>query len=87
MKTTLIAIAMALLFASCSTSPAPARNVSGKRHPNLAAAQELIYRAFEKISDAQNANEFDMEGHAKKAKALLDQASDEIKLAAQAANK
>ncbi|MGD0097294.1 MAG: hypothetical protein ABSB60_12425 [Terracidiphilus sp.] len=56
------------------------------RHPNLAAAQELIDRAFEKISAAQDANEFDMDGHAAKAKEHLMQAREEIKLAARAAN-
>ena len=62
-------------------------NVSHKRHPNLAAAQTLIEKAVNKVSAAQAANEFDMEGHAAKAKALLDQAYAEIKLAALTANK
>ncbi|HTZ51625.1 MAG TPA: hypothetical protein VMF68_08195 [Spirochaetia bacterium] len=56
-------------------------------HPNLAAAQNFIERAIKRVSDAQQANEFDMGGHAAKAKALLDQAYEEIKLAALAANK
>jgi hypothetical protein len=62
-------------------------NVNHRRHPNLAAAQEHIEKAINKISAAQVANEFDMEGHAAKAKSLLDQAYVEIKLAALAANK
>jgi len=65
----------------------PAHNVSGKRHPNLAAAQRLSEQAFEKISAAQIANEFDMNGHAAKAKELLEQANKELKEAAEAANK
>lgn len=64
----------------------PAENVSGKRHPNLAAAQHLTEQAFSRISDAQRANEFDMGGHAAKAKELLDQANRELKMAAEAAN-
>jgi hypothetical protein len=64
-----------------------ARNVSAARHPNLAAAQEFIERAINKVSAAQVANEFDMKGHAAKAKKLLDEAYAEIKLAAEAANK
>jgi len=60
--------------------------VSPRRHPNLAQAQKLIERAREKVSDAQRANEFDMNGHAAKAKGLLDDAYVEIKLAAEAAN-
>lgn len=66
---------------------APERNVSGARHPNLAAAQRLAQQAFEKISAAQQANEFDMQGHAAHAKELLDQANQELKAAAEAANK
>ena len=65
----------------------PARNVSGARHPNLAAAQRLAQNAYEKISAAQSANEFDMDGHAAKAKQLLEQANNELKAAAEAANK
>jgi hypothetical protein len=65
----------------------PQQNVSGKRHPNLAAAQRLCEQAFEKIQAAQQANEFDMSGHASKAKELLDQANHELKQAAESANK
>jgi F0F1-type ATP synthase membrane subunit b/b' len=65
----------------------PAQNVSGKRHPNLAAAQRLTAQAFQKVTAAQQANEWDMEGHAAKAKDLLDQANNELKQAAEAANK
>ena len=63
----------------------PAENV-GHRHPNLEAAQRLIGQAFDRLSAAQGANEWDMDGHAQHAKELLDQASREIKLAAQSAN-
>jgi hypothetical protein len=59
----------------------------GPRHPNLLEAQELIGRAWTKILDAQKANEFDMGGHAQKAKEALDVASREVKLAAEAANR
>ena len=65
----------------------PARNVSGARHPNLAAAQRLAAQAYEKVVAAQKANEYDMEGHAQKAKDLLEQANQELKQAAEAANK
>jgi len=66
--------------------PAPKRNVSAAAHPNLAAAQRLTAQAFAKITAAQDANEFDLGGHAAKAKALLDQANNELKQAAQTAN-
>lgn len=57
-----------------------------ERHPNLVEAQRLIERALEKVSAAQEANEFDMDGHAAKAKELLGQAREQIKMAAHAAN-
>jgi hypothetical protein len=64
----------------------PAENVSHKKHPNLAQAQRLVEQAFNKISVAQQANEWDMHGHAEKAKKLLDEANNELKQAALAAN-
>lgn len=63
-----------------------AGRVSPARHPNLAAAQTFVERAIARISDAQAANEYDMNGHAAKAKALLNEAYSEIKLAALASN-
>jgi F0F1-type ATP synthase membrane subunit b/b' len=82
-------LGIALLFGSlvCAQMKPPAENISSKRHPNLAAAQRLCDQAFEKIQAAQQANEFDMDGHARKAKELLDQASRELKQAAETANK
>jgi hypothetical protein len=56
------------------------------RHPNLAAAQRLSTQAFEKVTPAQRANEFDLNGHAQKAKELLEQANQELKQAAEASN-
>jgi hypothetical protein len=64
----------------------PAQNVSPKRHPNLAAAQRLTDQAYEKIVAAQKANEWDLAGHAQKAKELLDQANQELKKAAEVSN-
>lgn len=63
-----------------------AQQVSMERHPNLAAAQDFIQKAIGKITEAQKANEYDMKGHAAKAKQLLEQAYHEVWLAAQAAN-
>jgi hypothetical protein len=53
----------------------------------LAAAQRLADQAYQKITAAQEANEWDMQGHAAKAKDLLDQANRELKAAAASANK
>jgi hypothetical protein len=64
-----------------------AQNINPARHPNLAAAQRLTDQAYNKIVAAQEANEWDMDGHAAKAKDLLDQANRELKAAAEAANR
>jgi len=61
-------------------------HVNPGRHPNLAAAQRSCADAMQKITAAQQANVWDMNGHAKKAKELLTEASEEIKQAALAAN-
>lgn len=63
----------------------PERNI-GRRHPNLAAAQRLAQQAYDRIVAAQQANEWDMEGHAARAKDYLERASSELKEAAMAAN-
>ena len=76
-----------LLLAGLALAQRPAQNVSAGRHPNLAAAQRLSAQAYQRIMDAQKANEWDMQGHAQKAKELLDQVNNELKQAAQAANR
>jgi hypothetical protein len=80
-------VASLLLIGGIAIAQPPAQNVSKGKHPNLAAAQRLSAQAFEKIKAAQEANEWDMQGHAQKAKELLDQVNKELKQAAQAANK
>ena len=69
-----------------SAQKKPVQNVSPKRHPNIAAAQRLTAQAYEKITAAQQANEWDLAGHAQKAKELLDQANQELKKAAEVSN-
>jgi recombinational DNA repair protein (RecF pathway) len=64
----------------------PKQTVSSSKHPNLAAAQESCQQAYDKCVAAQQANEWDMQGHAQKAKNLLEQANTQLKAAAQAAN-
>ena len=76
-----------LAAAGAARAQRSARNVSAGRHPNLAAAQRLSMQAWEKIGAAQRANEWDMQGHAQRAKELLDQVNNELKLAAEAANR
>ena len=40
----------------------PSGHVNPGRHPNLAAAQGLVSRAYQRVLDAQQANEWDMNG-------------------------
>lgn len=80
-------LSAALICGSVALAQRPVENISGKKHPNLAAAQRLSQEAFEKLTAAQQANEWDMDGHASKAKELLEQANQQMKLAAEAANK
>jgi hypothetical protein len=68
-------------------SAEPTLNVSPRRHGNIARAQELSRAAFDALSQAQQSNEFDLGGHANRAKQLLAQANDEMKLAAEWANR
>ena len=79
-------LALALLCTGLVFAEKPERDISGRRHPNLAAAQRLVDQAYQRIQDAQRANEWDMGGHAQKAKELLDQVNHELKEAAEEAN-
>jgi len=75
-----------VLVGGAAVAQRPEKDISAARHPNLAAAQHLSRQAWEKISAAQAANEWDMNGHAQKAKDLLDQVNRELKEAAETAN-
>ena len=76
-----------ILGAGATWAQKPVEDISGKKHPNLAAAQRLSRSAWEKVVAAQQANEWDMDGHAAKAKDLLDEVNKELKMSAEAANK
>ena len=78
--------AMAMLAATAATAQEPAQNISSSKHGNLAAAQGFTRQAYDAMTAAQAANEYDLGGHAAKAKSLLDQAADEMKKAAIASN-
>ena len=56
-------------------------------HPNIIAAREHAQMAIEKMKAAQAANEYDMGGHAAKAEKLLHEAEEQMRLAAEAANR
>lgn len=67
--------------------PPPPENVEASRHPHMAAAQHHIREAFDEMGQAQRSNDYDMHGHAEKARNLMIQASAEIKMAAEDANR
>jgi hypothetical protein len=80
-------LGLLLLIGIAAVAQRPERDISRRRHPNLEAAQNLSRQAYDKISAAQRANEWDMEGHAQKAKNLLEDVNRELKMAAETANR
>lgn len=81
------ALGAGLLFVGSLALAQPKQNINAGHHPNLAAAQKMSENAYNKIIAAQQANEWDMQGHAQKAKNLLEQVNNELRAAATAANK
>ena len=76
----------AIGFALATSTVFAVQNINAQHHPNLAAAQHLATQAYDKVVAAQKANEYDLGGHAAKAKDLLEQATRELKAAAESAN-
>jgi hypothetical protein len=86
-KDMLIGTALGLIL-GCSGAifaQAPVVNI-GDRHGNLRAAQQYIVSAWQRIDEAQQDNNYQLGGHAGKAKELLTQADEELKQAAIVAN-
>jgi len=81
------ALSLGLLIAGITFAQRPSHDINPRNHPILADAQRLCDQAYERVSAAQGANDWDMNGHAAKAKALLQQASRELKAAALADNR
>jgi hypothetical protein len=75
-----------LLAGGILMAQVPAQNIDPHRHPNLSNAQHHIREAFDEVIRAQQANDWDMQGHAQHARDLMIQASSELKAAAEAAN-
>jgi hypothetical protein len=76
-------VAISGLVVSLGTQVAMA---GGDKHPNLTAAAGALEGASNKLSAAQQANEFDLGGHAAQAKGLVAQAQEQVRLAREAAN-
>ena len=82
-----LALIAGSLGVGLSAAQTPSTGVNPGRHPNLAAAQDLAARASQRVAAAQQANEWDMNGHAQRARELLDQANRELGMAAGSANR
>jgi hypothetical protein len=80
-------LGLSLAITGITIAQGPEHDISARRHPILADAQRLCDQAYNRVSDAQRANQWDMKGHAARAKALLEQASHELKEAALADNR
>jgi hypothetical protein len=76
----------AALLCTMMLAQDPVQNIDGKLHANLAKAQQLSAEANRYIIAAQKDNRYDMHGHASKARQLLVQVNEELKLAAEDAN-
>jgi len=81
-----VALSSSTLF-GCATMAQDRPNVNiGWHHGNLRNAQENIVAAFEYIQQAQRANDGQLGGHAARAKELLAEANEELRMAADVAN-
>lgn len=66
---------------------AAGQGVNPRRNPNIFEAQRYCKMAYDKVVAAQQANSYDMQGHADNAKKLLEQASGELQAAAAIADR
>ncbi|HET7395429.1 MAG TPA: hypothetical protein VFK12_03215 [Gammaproteobacteria bacterium] len=82
MKKIILAAAVAAFLGLSATANAHPKHPG---HPNIVSAHKLVMQAIKRIEAAQKANEFDLGGHAAKAKDLLAQAESELKQALEAA--
>ncbi len=64
----------------------PTVSIDTDGHGNLSAAQEYVAMAWRRMDNAQHANNYNLGGHAERAKELLEQANAEITAAADLLN-
>ncbi len=85
----LVAIVSAAAFSGIFAGALGARTASADggwscpKHGNLTIAHGDVMNARQHMTDAQNANDFDMKGHAGNAKTALETAKGEIEAACQ----
>ena len=84
--TTVASASVLCAMALAQGVPMPYVNIDRYRHGNLAAAQDNIVQAFNYISYAQRANDGQLGGHAGRAKELLSEANEGLRLAADVSN-
>lgn len=82
-----IAILTAAACGAALFAEGPMVNIDQRRHGVLRGAQMDIVSAYQKVQQAQKINHYDMDGHAGRALDLLNQADNELKQAAKAADK
>ena len=73
----------ALLLCGATLAQEPVVDIN----PNLAAAQRHVVEANRAIAESQRENKWDMHGHAEKARQLLVEVNNELKAAAETANR
>lgn len=76
-----------LLSGGLTWAAKPTPNKPLRAVPNLASAHGIVKNACNRMAQAQKLNELDTTGHGAKAKALLEQAEAELKLAVDLARK
>jgi len=81
------ALLAAMLLCVATVAQEPVMDINPKVHPNLANAQRHVVQANQEILTAQKDNRYDMHGHAEKARQLLVEVNNELKAAAEAANR
>jgi len=77
----------AVLLCGATLAQEPVLDINGSLHPNLAAAQRHVVEANRAVAMAQKDNKWDMHGHAEKARQLLVEVNNELKAAAETANR
>jgi len=79
------AVLSVLLFCIVIAAQEPVVDIDGNRHPDLAEAQRLVVDANHHVAQAEQSRErHDYKGHLGKARELLVQVNQELKLAAEA---
>ena len=80
-----IGVSLALVSGVWALAQTPRVDI-GARHGQLRAAQQNIVSAYQAIDRAQQNNDGQLGGHAQRAKDLLSQANEELRLAANVSN-